>query len=72
MTDTAVELETVEPVESVQFGQPAPVSDEQLVAMLVVRARSEGVQLTGQGGREEFLAAPRDGLRCVPPHPRHN
>jgi transposase-like protein len=26
------------------------VSDEQLVAMLVERARSEGLQLTGQGG----------------------
>ncbi|WP_369275982.1 transposase [Streptomyces sp. R11] len=50
MTDTAVELETVEPVESAQPGQPAPVSDEQLVAMLVERARSEGLQLTGQGG----------------------
>ncbi|GAA4027100.1 IS256 family transposase [Streptomyces plumbiresistens] len=50
MTDTAVELETVEPVESAPSGQPAPVSDEQLVAMLVERARSEGLQLTGQGG----------------------
>ena len=26
------------------------MSDEQLVAMLVERARSEGLQLTGQGG----------------------
>lgn len=50
MTDTAVELETVEPVESAQSGPPVPVSDEQLVAMLVERARSEGLQLTGQGG----------------------
>lgn len=50
MTDTAVELETVEPVESAPSGQPAPVSDEQLAAMLVERARSEGLQLTGQGG----------------------
>lgn len=47
MTDTALGLETVEPVES---AQPVPVSDEQLVAMLVERARSEGLQLTGQGG----------------------
>lgn len=39
MTYTAVELETVEPVESAQLGQPEPVSDEQLVAMLVERAR---------------------------------
>ena len=50
MTDTAVELETVEPVESAPSGQPAPGSDAQLVAMLVERARSEGLQLTGQGG----------------------
>ncbi len=50
MPDAAVELETVEPVESAPSGQPAPVSDEQLVAMLVERTRSEGVQLTGQGG----------------------
>lgn len=35
MTDVAVELETAEPVES---DQPVPVSDEQLVAMLVERA----------------------------------
>jgi hypothetical protein len=45
-----VELETVEPVESAESGQSEPVSDEQLVAMLVERARSEGLQLTGQGG----------------------
>ena len=50
MTEAAVELETVEPVESAPSGPPAPVSDEQLVAMLVERARSEGLQLTGQGG----------------------
>jgi hypothetical protein len=29
---------------------PSAASDEQLVAMLVDRARSEGLQLTGQGG----------------------
>jgi hypothetical protein len=50
VTDAVVELETVEPVESAESGQPAPVSDEQLVAMLVERARSEGLQLTGLGG----------------------
>ncbi|MET7575387.1 hypothetical protein ABZT04_44105 [Streptomyces sp. NPDC005492] len=33
MTDTAVELETVEPVESAQLGQPEPVSDEHLVKL---------------------------------------
>jgi hypothetical protein len=49
-SDSAVELETVEPVESAQTGQPVPVSDEQLVAILVERARSEGLRLTGQGG----------------------
>jgi transposase-like protein len=32
------------------------VSDEQLVAMLVERARSEGLQLTGQGGLLQQLA----------------
>ena len=47
MTYTAVELETVESVGSAQSGQPAPVSDEQLAAMLVERARTEGLQLTG-------------------------
>ncbi|PWI46210.1 IS256 family transposase [Streptomyces sp. ICBB 8177] len=45
-----MELETVESAESAESGQPVPVSDEQLVAMLVERARSEGLQLTGQGG----------------------
>ncbi|MFE2423451.1 hypothetical protein [Streptomyces hokutonensis] len=54
MTYTAVELETVEPVERAQLGQPVPVSDEQLVAMLVERARSEGLQLTGQGGLSAY------------------
>ncbi|MFJ9567562.1 transposase [Streptomyces fuscichromogenes] len=55
MTDTAVELETVESVEGAQLGQPVPVSDEQLVAMLVERARSEGLQLTGQDGLQQQL-----------------
>ncbi|MEV5491673.1 hypothetical protein AB0L47_27405 [Streptomyces bobili] len=31
------------------------MSDEQLVAMLVKRARSEGLQLTGQGGLQQQL-----------------
>src|SRR5947199_6461769 len=45
MSDTTIELiPGSEPVAAV------PVSDEQLVAMLVERARSEGLQLTGQGG----------------------
>jgi putative transposase len=47
MTETAVENEQAEQV--VQAPTSA-VSDEQLVAMLVDRARSEGLQLTGEGG----------------------
>jgi len=43
VTHTAVELETVEPVEKALSGPSVPVSDEQLVAMLVERARSEGL-----------------------------
>ncbi len=40
-------------IEQIPDGEPAavvPASDEQLVAMLVDRARSEGLQLTGEGG----------------------
>ncbi|AEM85904.1 transposase mutator type [Streptomyces violaceusniger Tu 4113] len=47
MTETAVENEQAEQV--VQASSSA-VSDEQLVAMLVDRARNEGLQLTGEGG----------------------
>src|SRR3954451_13237471 len=47
MTETAVESESV----GKAAGRPSSaVGDEQLVAMLVERARSEGLQLTGQGG----------------------
>ena len=44
MTETAVDSQPAEqpPVEA--------VSDEQLIAMLVDRARTEGLQLTGEGG----------------------
>jgi hypothetical protein len=45
MTDTAAEDESAE-----QFPVPAPSStatDEQLIAMLVDRARNEGLQLCG-------------------------
>ncbi len=47
MSDTTVVDEVVaEPI-----GEPvSEVSDEQLVAMLVDRARSDGLQLTGEGG----------------------
>lgn len=45
MSDTTIEeIPGSEPVAAV------PASDEQLVAMLVDRARSEGLQLTGEGG----------------------
>lgn len=40
-------------IEQIPGGEPAAAvaaSDEQLVAMLVGRARSEGLQLTGEGG----------------------
>jgi putative transposase len=40
-------------IEQIPGGEPAAAvvaSDEQLVAMLVDRARSEGLQLTGEGG----------------------
>ncbi|MFE7394775.1 hypothetical protein ACFU9K_47510, partial [Streptomyces sp. NPDC057582] len=47
MTETAVENQLAGQV--VQAPSSA-VSDEQLVAMLVDRARNEGLQLTGEGG----------------------
>jgi len=47
MTETAVEPESVDqPAETAS----SAATDEQLVAMLVDRARSEGLQLTGEGG----------------------
>lgn len=47
MSETAVESTPVqEPAEEVS----GTTTDEQLVAMLVDRARSEGLQLTGEGG----------------------
>lgn len=48
MTENAVESE---PVELAAAQPPAGgASDEQLIAMLVDRARSEGLQLSGEGG----------------------
>ncbi len=47
MTKTAVEPESVEQTAG---RLPSAVSDEQLIAMLVERARSEGFRLTGEGG----------------------
>src|SRR3954447_14875434 len=47
MTETAVESESV----GQAAGRPSSaVGDEQLIGMLVDRARSEGLQLTGEGG----------------------
>lgn len=47
MTETAVENEQAEPVVQAPL---SAVSNEQLVAALVDRARNEGLQLTGEGG----------------------
>jgi transposase-like protein len=47
MSETAVESESVE--QAVESPVSA-ASDEQLIAMLVDRARSEGLQLSGDGG----------------------
>lgn len=52
MTETAVENEQTQQV--VQAPSSA-VSDEQLVAMLVDRARNEGLHLTGEGGLLQLL-----------------
>ncbi|MDQ0938680.1 hypothetical protein QFZ67_000385 [Streptomyces sp. V1I1] len=48
MSETTIEHESVD--ESAGGAMPSAASDEQLVAMLVDRARSEGLQLTGEGG----------------------
>lgn len=51
-TETVVEQESVEK----PAVTPVPAaSDEQLVAMLVDRARSEGLHLTGEGGLLQML-----------------
>jgi transposase-like protein len=48
VSETTIEHESVE--EPTGGSVPSAASDEQLVAMLVDRARSEGLQLTGEGG----------------------
>lgn len=48
MSETTIEHESVE--EPASGAKPSAASDDQLVAMLVERARSEGLQLTGEGG----------------------
>ncbi|WP_405889428.1 hypothetical protein [Streptomyces sp. NBC_01136] len=50
---TTIEHESVE--EPAWGAMPSAASDEQLVAMLVDRARSEGLQLTGEGGLLQML-----------------
>uniref|UniRef100_UPI003D728B5B transposase n=1 Tax=Streptomyces sp. 1222.5 TaxID=1881026 RepID=UPI003D728B5B len=47
MTDTVVEYE---PAEQPVLGPLSTATDEQLIAMLVGRARTDGLQLTGEGG----------------------
>jgi transposase-like protein len=51
MTESVVEQESVEK----PAVTPPAASDEQLVAMFVDRARSEGLQLTGEGGLLQML-----------------
>lgn len=53
MSETTTEHESVE--EPAGGAMPSAASDEQLVAMLVDRARSEGLQLTGEGGLLQML-----------------
>ena len=48
MSETTTEHEAVE--ELVVESAAEAVSDEQLIGMLVDRARSDGLQLTGEGG----------------------
>lgn len=51
MSETTTEQKTAAGVEEETTASPtAGASDEQLIAMLVDRARSEGLQLTGEGG----------------------
>ena len=81
MTETAVE--STESVEQATSPSASGTSDEQLIAMLVDRARAEGLQLTGDGGllpelkwrellfigamRPEADAFVRDPTRFLPP-----
>lgn len=53
MSETTTEHESVE--KPAGGAIPAAASDEQLVALLVDRARSEGLQLTGEGGLLQML-----------------
>lgn len=71
MTETAVESESAEL--SVETPSDA-ATDEQLIAMLVDRARREGLQLTGEGGLLQQLTKRPLGITpCTTsdPIPRH-
>lgn len=52
MTDTVVDPE---PVEQLVQVPSSTATDEQLIAMLVDRARTDGLQLTGEGGLLQML-----------------
>ncbi len=52
MTDTVVEPE---PAEQPVQAPSSTATDEQLIAMLVDRARTDGLQLTGEGGLLQML-----------------
>ncbi|MFE4416393.1 hypothetical protein [Streptomyces sp. NPDC056821] len=55
MTETVVEPEDRDQL--AEEAVSSAVSDEQLIAMLVDRARSDGLQLTGEGGLLHQLAS---------------
>lgn len=55
MTDTVVEHE---PAEQPVQAPSSTATDEQLITMLVDRARTEGLQLTGEGGLSPQGATP--------------
>lgn len=61
MSETITEHEAVET--AVVESAAEAVSDEQLIAMLVDRARSDGLQLTGEGGLLEELRSALDEAR---------
>lgn len=52
MTDTVVESE---PAEEPVREPSSTATEEQLIAMLVDRARTDGMQLTGEGGLLQML-----------------
>ncbi|MFE5112914.1 transposase [Streptomyces sp. NPDC056663] len=68
MNETITEHEAVE--EPVVEPAAEAVSDEQLVAMLVDRARSDGLQLTGEGGLlQQLTKRVLESARTCPSRP---